>query len=252
MSSDPGPAGQTDTPNQATPDGERRQRRQGTQALMLAWCLWLIGSWAVTLGVTSARLASRLLMPFAALMGLALIWPVLRLSQGGARARKRPFATGSRPPDGLASAGRILQEWLGLNIVLQAVMWPLMLNAQWTARQTIWIDALLAAWSLLTALLIALGARPGRWPTPLSAMAACLLLTLGEPALMGLVNLVRGPGHGFTWQMRLSPIDALWALIQPQADRRVVSATAAQIVAVGAAAMLGWTGLLLAELRRQR
>lgn len=219
-----------------------RRRRHSTQNLILAWCLWLIASWLVSLGDVTATLAARLTMPFAALFGLMVMWPVLRLSQW----RDQDDAT--MPPFGW---GQVLAEWFVLNLVLQAVIWPLMINGSWTLNQTLWLDAAMAGWSLLVGLIVACGVNAaGGWLRGLT-MSLCLLLVLGEPALMALLNtdfthgLSLGPvepGRGVVWQWKFSPIQAVADMTRPY-DAGSAHRYGPQVIAVGVAAVLGWLGL---------
>ncbi len=224
---------------------------------MLAWCLWLLGSWAVTLWLDSTRPAVRW-MVFAALMGLMLLWPVFRLSQDYPvpqryrTAEKRgpaERASAPTPRDWLPPAlplGRVLLDWLSLILVFQAVIWPLLVTAGWGLKQTLLLDAAVASWSLVTAALVAWGCRGRTAGHRATAMVLCLLLVLGEPAVLAMLDLV-WPGPAGGWTLRVSPIQTIWALTDPTWSWSA-AATAGWVERVAAAAAaggLGWVLLVL-------
>ncbi len=122
-----------------------------------------------------------------------------------------------------------MMDWVCLLLVFQVVVWPLMLVGRWSIEQTLWLDLAVVFWSLLTAVLVGLGrvlpftrgagVRVG-------AMLLCVLLLLGEPAWMAISGVgfdtagaeAVGEGWRVQWQMRISPLQALWELtttIQP-------------------------------------
>lgn len=238
----------------------RRKRIHGPQGVVLVFCIWLIGSWIVTLGFESAIVASQLMMPYAVLGGLTLFWPMLRLSQwrgvrslsdkvllpGDSNASGRPFAETVAGPD-LTTLG-VLREWLCLNLVAQAVVWPLMINARWSVLQTLWLDGLLASWSLVVAAMIRCGGYLGTGWGRSVAMVICLLLVYGEPVIMGLLNMFAGTGgYELTWQMRISPIQAVWRVTQVRGGHLNHQDTA-QVVSAGLAAIAAWLGLAVLHL----
>jgi hypothetical protein len=207
------------------------------QSMVLAWCVYLIGNWLVTLLNTTPRLAAQRLMPFAALFGLTMLWPACRLSMWRADDHDR------------ACHGEVLLEWLALNLVLQSVIWPLMLNASWTPTQTAYLAGAMAGWSLLVGLIIAWGVESDSAWRRTGAMAVCLLLVLGEPAIMGLLNAgAAGAGGAIVWPMRLSPLPVVADLIVPH-DEAGSHQYAPHVIAVAAAAALGWGGLGLLKRR---
>ncbi len=227
----------------ADPDTLRVRRGiEVSQGLIIAWCLWLLSSWWITLGVSSPAPAARW-MVFASLIGLMLLWPAWRLSQA-ARVG----------PDGhllAIGAGQVLVDWATLNLVFQTIILPLRLTAGWTMPQTLWLDAAVMSWSLVSALFVGWGCRSWIGGHRAAAMGLCLLLVLGEPALMGTVNLTAAPGHGLTWAMMVSPIQAVWALTSP-AHAWSPQPWATQIVCVAIAAVLGWVVLALLPRDKQR
>ncbi len=222
----------------------RKPHQHSSHWLLLGWCFWLIASWAVTLHRQSVAVASTLMMPFAAVVGLIILWPMLRLSQWDAPAASLnpPARAGWRTRRG---GGFILFEWLCLNVVFQAVVWPLMLNARWTIAQTFWLDIAVAGWSLLAALIIAWGRLFESAGVRIFAMGLCVLTLLGEPLAMAVINLATQPGDGVLWQMKVSPIELIWRMTRPFGGGATFASTAAgqfgpQVAAVTAAAVLGW------------
>ena len=200
----------------------------GLRALIITWCLWLLASWSITLAISATVHAVRWVV-FSAVFGLMAVWPALRLSQqlpsrfggsaaydtrhldfGAATFRTRLFAT--------------MLDWFCLLLVFQVVVWPLMLVGRWTVQQTLWLDLAVLSWSLLTAVLIGLGRlAPLAW-LRVVAMLLCVLLLIGEPIWMAVMN--TGFGHTADagagrlvdthWQMRISPLQTLWELTTTQ------------------------------------
>jgi hypothetical protein len=188
------------------------------------WCLWLLGSWALTIGLDAPASAVRLMI-FASMTGIMVLWPVWRLSQGSDR----------------IGPGIIFRDWLSLNLVFQAVVWPLKVSADWDLAQTLWLDTAVAGWTLLTALLVAVGCRSSHGAIRTVAMALCLLLVLGEPLIMALINLSTSVGDfvGPTWCMRISPIQALWVLAGPSLSFTDIP-WSSTVISIGLVATIGW------------
>ena len=156
-------------------------------------------------------------MVFACLIGLMLMWPLLRLTQG-------------RP--GALAAGSVLWDWFCLNLMFQAVVWPLQVSAEWSMVQALWLDLAVAGWSLMTGLILLVSSG---WRSSLGrsgAMGLCLLLVLAEPALMAVVTLTSSDA---VWVMWVSPIDTIAGLTTHPA--RIWPAHVMGVVVVAA---LGW------------
>lgn len=204
--------------------------RRSTHLVILFWCAWLLGSWLVCLLEVSPQLAARLTMPFAALTGMMVLWPLIRLStafETPSVAENGPVVVVPRP------STHILREWLYLNLLLQAVLWPLMINARWTIPQTLWLTWVFAAWSLLVGLVTAIGLRRGSAVARALAMLACLALLLVEPA----IHVLLVPSEARQWHV--SPIGLVWELTTPFSPVLRVE-DAAGVIAVTAAGILGW------------
>lgn len=233
----PSPApgsGELPTPSPASPDDAQRPLQRetgGTRELMLCWCLWLLGSWAVTLSIDSPIPAVRW-MVFSTATGLFVMWPLVRLSQASLGrvfvVDGEPVANPRRP-----SLRIILLDWLSLMVILQAVVWPLRLVGGWSMEQAVWVDVALAGWSLLIGAIIGAGRAMGGGGRA-AAMAACMLLLFAEPALLGLA-----PG---AWEPRVSPMPALWYLTTRDAYFTVKPVREAVAVAC-VAAVAAWAAL---------
>lgn len=286
-----------------------RRRRRLTESvtspreLVLAWCLWLLGSWVV---IWARELADGNVwglaapnavrwMVLAGLLGMMLLWPLYRLSQGSAAAplttddaddadegassaessqrmsRAELVASRDRQPaqasDGesagaaLAPAGEgaeraggaggaqeampstaapssrakpwrlprltpslVLRDWFCLMMVFQTVLWTLRITAHWSIAQTLWLNGAIAAWSLLAAAIIAWSCRANTGLSRTWGMLFCLLLLLGEPLAMLIVNAGGSATFGdpttaapIAWTMRVSPLETVWRLTEVSA-----------------------------------
>ncbi len=232
----------------------------GLRTLIISWCLWLLVSWSITLAIDATVHAVRWVI-FSAAFGLMAVWPALRLSQqlpwyhpyerggtglngGAGRSRSSRAGTSTRV---LAT----LLDWVCLLAVFQVVVWPLMLVGRWTVQQTLWLDLAVMSWSLLAGAFVGLGrVLPTAWAR-ISAMGLCVLLAVGEPVWMALSGsgFAKQNQHGQDWQMRISPIQALWELTttgQPYDPAGWVPAIISTAVAAGLAwVMLGVMALVI-------
>jgi hypothetical protein len=133
-------------------------RRGEPRLFAFAWTLYLLGSTAITVLATMARSsgagagpeamrpAVRLLMVLVVL-GVVLVWPMIRLSQGRER---RPLA---------ATA----QDLVVVLVPIQAVVWPqgLWWLARWPLSVVAGQAAVIAAWGLVVGGMVALGQSGG-------------------------------------------------------------------------------------------
>jgi len=196
------------------------------RVIIVAWCLWLMGSWVMAL-VADTSVPRVRWMLFAGSFGLMLVWPAFRLSE---RTRERGV--------GVATLA-ILLEWFALIGVYQAVIWSLNLIALWPFVRGIWLDAAVVAWSLLTALIVA-AARA--WPgaaARMIGMLLCIALVFAEPVLIW-ASVVFAGGQG--WSMRVSPVQAFWELTQPAA-RSPIAPWDARTLSIALVAVAGWGAL---------
>jgi hypothetical protein len=209
-----------------------------SRTLVLGWCGWLMISWLGCLAVfppraTELHVARSALdqaqrhLPavrgtlIAAMVGISLVWPALRLTQHGI----------TRP------AMRCVGDLLCLLLVLQVVIWPLRVLVHWTGWQTLWIDLAVVGWSLPIGLWVYLGLRRGTSAARLLAMALCLATLLGLPLLSLLLD---RPALA-----SVNPIAVIWTITQPMTSQPVddliqqTMVVAAMLgVGLGAVAML--------------
>lgn len=211
------------TPEQAATRLDRRTALDDVRELMLGWCLWLLGSWGVTLTLDTAIPSTRWMI-YAAMTGLLAAWPAVRLSQAATHAGRPSLM--------------LLVDWFALLVILQAVVWPLRVVAGWTWWQALWIDLSLGAWALLAGGIAALGRAFAGGLARTLAMVAVLIVPLGEPA----VALLAGRPIGEAY---LSPIDTLHALMGPLDILELPPIRAKILVVAGLAGVLwmlliGW------------
>ncbi|MFN3166718.1 MAG: hypothetical protein ACE37H_06600 [Phycisphaeraceae bacterium] len=197
----------------------------GLRFVIVAWCFWLLGAWAIAwLSDTSVPRVRWML--FAGSFGLMLVWPAFRLSQR------------SEPGDLTSSAVVVLLDWLAMVTVYQAVIWSLHLIAGWPLARGAWLDAAIVSWSLMSALIVAVARLwPGAWAR-LLGMWLCIALVFAEPAGVWLSQL----GGGAGWPMRVSPVQVLWELTDPPRTQRVEQ-WGRPILMVGLTALVGWLSL---------
>lgn len=192
-------------------------RRFGVRELILAWCGWLMGAWAVSLISGPAVPAARW-MVFATVLGMMLVWPAFRLSHGWIMWRVQSdsddnsAATDHNDKDNIqlvpGALGRTFADWLALIIVFQFVVWPLRLVSEWSTAQAFWIDLTVIGWTLITAAIVGLGSRYRHALARTLAMVGCALLLLGEP----IFRLLGDWPTGEDAVMAYTPIEILWQL----------------------------------------
>lgn len=202
--------------------------RDGTSPrwLVLGWCIWLLCSWAVTIWIDSPQPAVRWML-FSSMTGMLVVWPLLRLSQAGAE------------QNGVHPLG-VACDWALLNLVFQAVVWPLMITAQWSFVQTGLLVTVAAAWSLLLGAVTAWGARRSGSVRRLLGMVIVLAVLLAEPALQSLTMRA-----GLRWAAHVSPLEALWRLTSPRTGLSAddFARFGAQAISMTIAAVVLWIGV---------
>ncbi|MEC9374186.1 MAG: hypothetical protein VYC34_10100 [Planctomycetota bacterium] len=209
-------------------------RRGEPRTLTLLWSIFLMA--LATTTVFSVKLlgprdpqafqpAARLMLTIAA-AAMAVLWPMVRLSQ-------------TSPPRPLLAG---ITDLLAVNIPLQAVIWPLKLLTGWSFTILFAISAGLLSWSVLLGALIAIGAagRPGLGRT--FWMALALAIVGAAPTAAALTAWAGG-----------TPI-SLWPLGSPVTLPRALTATPsgsparmndAEWIAIAAPALAGllwWSG----------
>ena len=214
----------------------------GTREVVLGWCLWLIGSWGLVLaggGAVPTTGPVHRWMSLMAVVGACAVWPAVRLSE---EARNR----WGGPSGAWLPRRAVLGDWFAINIVFQAVLWPMAFVGRWSVAQALLLGATLAAWSLLAALIVAWGRASASGAVRALAMAGCLGVLLLEPVAFAAAAAVSGRGWGNLPDLRLSPLQAAWAYSGPPARFTYSDpAFAFRVAGVGAAAVLGWVILLV-------
>ncbi|MEM7576624.1 MAG: hypothetical protein AAF328_04030 [Planctomycetota bacterium] len=205
-----------------------------SRALLLGWCLWLIGVWGLLLVTIGWSPLAYRWMTFAAIIGLMGLWPAARLSQDhrGPGARTIVFV-----------------DWVCMLLVFQAVLWPMRIVATWSLEQTLMVNAAVASWSLLTGLLIAWGRSFGTAPMRTVAMLACVGLLVAEPLLLLLNAVLTGAPWSALPNLRVSPLQAVWELTAAPAlylPRPWTDYT----LGIAAAALVGWCVLAITVPRK--
>lgn len=153
------------------------------RALVMLAALWIFLAWINLFGLRppvqpqAASYAPTIQLLFATIgVGIALAWPVLRLSN-------RPSSV---------PVTQALLDGVSLLVLLQVVLWPLRLVANWTIPRTVAVDAALGASIVLTAALLAnaQGARDRRVRT--MAMGCITALVLAPWIIAALESLTDG------------------------------------------------------------
>ncbi len=200
------------------------------RGLILLACVWLIGSWLLSIGVqppiepSSASYTPGVRMMLVCIgIGLMIGWPLLRLSQS-------------------ATAHPILQTVLDLTVLLsliQVVIWPLRLVTPWTVVRTAALDATLVGWTVLGGAVVASAVGSGRNGVRNLAIAACLAMCLLGPALAAIGAIVGGSAEQL---MEIGPLVAVYRLAQG-GPAPITSPQWVMIVMPAVAAALAWTAL---------
>jgi hypothetical protein len=143
------------------------------RGLVLLAALWILGSWLICIGPqaplhpTIAGFTPGIRLMVASLgVGLCAGWPLLRLS--GPRERW--------------PVRRVVLDLLTITTLAQVVLWPLRLTTAWSPARLAMIDALMIAWSVVVAALVAAALASGAPRVRTRTMLACLGITgLGMP-----------------------------------------------------------------------
>ena len=250
---------------QPDPAPQTRSTQSGYSArhLVLWWCLWLLGSWAVALWRYNLSQAGQLMM-LSIMAGLMLVWPAYRLSEaplpgsgqgkvsGGGWKTSSGATPGSNTSGGGASGGSgasgvsgggvaVLMDWVSLLIVSQAVFWPLQVVNHWPWYQAQALNASLAAWSFATGLLIVWGSGQSRaWPRWV-AMVLCIILA-GGGSLVTVALWLGGWASLSNDVLAYGPLAGVWAMAGDPSYRQQ-HLWMGQTVLVAAVSAMGWAGL---------
>jgi len=199
--------------------------------LILGASAWLLVSWALNLAIDGPiRMSSETMLPavrwllLSAILGLHLVWPAWRLTQG----------TPDRP---------LAQTWLdmlSLALVFQIVIWPLRLLVHWSVWQTTLINLAVCVWLLPIGLCIYLGVRT---PAPLMRISVQLIV---------LALLIAGPIYamaaGDSASFSLNPLSIVWGMaseIRPAGLARYVGS----ITTIALVSLIAWIIALIVRPR---
>ena len=223
-----------------------------SRGLLLIWCFWLLGSWGVSMGIDSSLPAIRWMI-FSAMLGMLLVWPMLRLSQEHPKSKDLPRNTiiGALESGTPMTPGAVFSDWLSLNLVFQLVVWPLRLSARWSIEQSGWLSLAMASWSLIIAALLIIGCKSDLGNRRTWTMFICILLFLAEPVILALLNTFQPSGHAFNWPLSVSPLEAIWVMSGPTSgwESRV---WAPRIKIIALVALTMWLVVLIANRREQK
>lgn len=187
----------------ATADDPWAHRKGEPRPLALLWSLYLMASALVTLlRVRSLTMPTTEQFAFGCrsmvlmvMIGVAVLWPMVRLSQQFPKRRNLS----------------LLADLVVLLIPVQAVVWPMPLLTHWPISVTAAVVASIVSWSMFSAGVLALAytfsAAVPRWWW----MGACVLCALAAPAIE---LWTRGLGAGSTGSEGAlgSPLTAVWGL----------------------------------------
>ncbi len=203
------------------------------RGLILLACVWLIGSWLLSIGVKPPiEPSSASYTPGVRLMlvcigiGLMIGWPLLRLSWAGGEPTAHPIV-------------QTVLDLIVLVSLIQVVIWPLRLVTPWTVARTAALDATLVGWTVLGGAVVASAIGSHRGGVRNLAIAACLAMCLLGPTLAVIGAIVGGSAGQL---MDIGPLVAVYRLAQGAAAP-VTGPQWTMIVMPAAAAALAWTAL---------
>ena len=146
--------------------------------------------------------------------------------------------------------GLILRDWLGMNIIFQAVIWPQIITSRWHTDQATFVSIAVAGWSLLAAAIVAWGCQRRKSSQRTLAMVALLLIVWGEPILMLAARALPALApQAYAWSMRISPIEAIYALTAPAATFEPLP-WRPTLASVLLAASVAWVGMAVMGRKR--
>jgi hypothetical protein len=204
------------------------------RVLILLGSLWLIGSWAIAIGLrppvqqTSASYEPGVrVMLLGLTAGFVIGWPLFRLSQAAISAPR----------------WQVMLDMMVLVSMLQVVLWPVRLVTTWSTSRTTVIDVTLIAWIAIVGAILAASISSARGGPRVLAMIACIAIGLLAPTLRAISAAIGldDPGGAY-----LSPFtsvseltDAGAAPLSPRHWRGTVT--------VALAAVAAWTALAAAR-----
>lgn len=231
----PGPGAPPSPPPSEPPKQSRHDkwahRRAEPRPFAFLWTLFLLGGAVLTvlragagrgLEIEAARGPARALLVVVG-VGIAIVWPLIRLSQRG-------------PEHPIRGA---LQDLFVALCPVQAVLWPLTLIGRWGWEVTLALSVYTTAWAVLAGAIVALGTGRTSAGERTRWMLVAVALAGAAPSI-GVAIAKPGAGVDPRWLIP-SPITAPFVLtVAPGGQRPVVTP---QIWAwAGGAAGLGLVG----------
>lgn len=182
------------------------------RGLVLLAALWILGSWLICIGPqaplhpTIAGFSPGIRLMVASLgVGLCSAWPLLRLT--GPRERW--------------PVRRVVLDLVTITTLAQVVLWPLRLTTAWSPARLAMIDALMVAWSVVVAAIVAGAVGSGSASVRTRAMIACLVITaLGLPLELA----CRSAGLAEPPAWALGPVLGPLSLTSPESSMRAEEA----------------------------
>lgn len=187
----------------ATPNDPWAHRKGEPRPLALLWSLYLMASALVTLlRVRSLTMPTTEQFAFGCrsmvlmvMIGVAVLWPMVRLSQQFPRRRNLS----------------LLADLVVLLIPVQAVVWPMPLLTHWPLEVAAGVVVTIGSWAFLSAGVLSLAYGVGESVPRWWWMVGCVAVAIAAPA----ADLwIRGLGGGPTASMVAlwSPLTAVWGL----------------------------------------
>ena len=235
-------------------------RRGEPRGFVALWTMYLLGASVVTfmwlgppwrVGAQGYSASARTLL-VCVMIGIAVVWPLIRLSQAPARCGGKRSA---------AIDGAIV--W----ITTQAMVWPQAVVAGWSLGVMLALSFVTLGWCLVVGAMLAwaIGAEGGDWDAGLDAgdgpvsvlrrslvMGMLSVLTVLGPAVV----LVAGPRGlapaGAEWLWMSSPPGSVWIVTEENlwtGSRAIVSAVQWRGVGLGLVVGTGLWALLAVERR---
>lgn len=199
----------------------------GLRIVIIAWCVWLLGSWGLAVladnGVPMVRW-----MLLSSLMGMMLVWPAARLGQ-----EVHPHEPGR-------GSLQAFLDWLAMIVVFQAVIWSLRFHAGWSVERTLWLDASFAGWTLVAACIVGWARAVPNGLIRMVGMALCIGITLAQPMRALLMPRLPETDAGYL----LNPAKLVYDLTLRQ-NQSPLELLMPQVIVVVGAGIAGWVVIAL-------